>query len=136
MSLSNNHLKLSLRLSAVTLVATLAGCSMIPGFKSDSAAPVETSSTTDSQSGSSSMTPVSNAPPAKYEPVIERISEPVPLAEGHPNEYVVQVGDTLWDIAATFLKDPVVLARDLVCESGHCESTPYIPGRCTRPGLY
>lgn len=106
MSLSNNHLKLSLRLSAVTLVATLAGCSMIPGFKSDSAAPVETSSTTDSQSGSSSMTPVSNAPPAKYEPVIERISEPVPLAEGHPNEYVVQVGDTLWDIAATFLKDP------------------------------
>jgi hypothetical protein len=30
----------------------------------------------------------------------------VPLAEGHPNEYVVQVGDTLWDIAATFLKDP------------------------------
>jgi hypothetical protein len=28
------------------------------------------------------------------------------LAEGHPDEYVVQVGDTLWDIAATFLKDP------------------------------
>jgi hypothetical protein len=34
------------------------------------------------------------------------MNEPVPLAEGHPNEYVVQVGDTLWDIAATFLKDP------------------------------
>jgi hypothetical protein len=39
-------------------------------------------------------------------PNLQRIDEPVPLAEGHPNEYVVQVGDTLWDIAATFLRDP------------------------------
>lgn len=34
------------------------------------------------------------------------MSDPVPLASGHPDEYVVQVGDTLWDIAGKFLKDP------------------------------
>jgi len=34
------------------------------------------------------------------------VSEPVPLAAGAPEEYTVQIGDTLWDIAATFLRDP------------------------------
>ncbi len=38
--------------------------------------------------------------------MLVQIGKPVPLAEGHPNEYVVQLDDTLWDIAETFLKDP------------------------------
>ena len=33
-------------------------------------------------------------------------SEPVPLADDAPNRYVVKRGDTLWDISATFLRDP------------------------------
>jgi hypothetical protein len=30
----------------------------------------------------------------------------VELAAGHPDRYVVQVGDTLWDISSMFLRDP------------------------------
>jgi hypothetical protein len=36
---------------------------------------------------------------------MQQVSRPVPLASGHPDEYTVQAGDTLWDIASTFLKD-------------------------------
>jgi hypothetical protein len=99
MSLCNKSMNLSLRLTSVALAVTLIGCSSSP---STSGYEPQVASTTQSQSRSA---PVS-AETAQYEPVLERISEPVPLAEGHPNEYVVQVGDTLWDIAATFLKDP------------------------------
>jgi hypothetical protein len=48
----------------------------------------------------------SRAAPVQNQPVLQQISQPVPLASGAPDEYVVQDGDTLWDIAATFLRDP------------------------------
>lgn len=103
MSLSKKSLNFSLRLTSVTLAAALVGCSSNPSADSYSASnSVSTASTTQSQTSS---VPTSTEP-AQYEPVLERVSEPVPLAEGHPNEYVVQIGDTLWDIAGTFLKDP------------------------------
>jgi hypothetical protein len=96
-------MNISLRLTTVTLAAALVGCSSNPSASSyEPQNSVSTASTTQSQS---SAVPTRSAP-APYEPIVERINEPVPLAEGHPNEYVVQVGDTLWDIAATFLKDP------------------------------
>jgi len=101
MSLSKICLKISLQLTAVTLAATLAGCSSNPS-SDDYASSIPATSTTQSRSNSATA----GADSGEYEPVLVRINKPVPLAEGHPNEYVVQVGDTLWDIAATFLKDP------------------------------
>jgi len=98
MSFCKNCLNIGLRLTAVTLAVALVGCSSSPSASYNPS----TASTTQSQNSTAST----NSQSTPYEPVLERINEPVPLAEGHPNEYVVQVGDTLWDISATFLKDP------------------------------
>jgi len=99
MSLSKISLKSSLRLTAVSLALTLVGCGGNPPAYDAGSAPAA--------SGPSYEPPASSySDPEPYEPVLERINEPVPLAAGAPNEYVVQIGDTLWDISATFLKDP------------------------------
>ncbi len=97
-------LNIPLRLTALALTTMLAGCSLNPfsGGDDDAAIPAAASAPTSASYDSSAQSSV----PEYSGPVIERVSEPVPLADNHPNEYVVQVGDTLWDIAATFLKDP------------------------------
>jgi hypothetical protein len=111
MSLSNICLKNSLRLTIVTLAVTLAGCSLNP-FSRDDSARADTPVVSSSQSSggsSSSLEPGRSSAPAQStysEPAMQRVTGPVPLSSGAPNEYVVKVGDTLWDISAMFLKDP------------------------------
>ena len=92
-----------IRLTAVALAATLAGCSLNPFADDDDDIPTPAPASSPPPSYDSSA---QSSVPEYGGPVVQRVSEPVPLADNHPNEYVVQVGDTLWDIAATFLKDP------------------------------
>ena len=89
-----------LRLTACALAAVLAGCSLNP-FADDDEASAPATAPSQPYAGDTQ-----SSAPATSGPIVQRVSEPVPLADNHPNEYVVKVGDTLWDIAAAFLKDP------------------------------
>lgn len=106
MSLHKQYLNTALRLTAVTLAATLAGCSLNPFSGDDDSASQNVPVAQTSQPTRSSAATSSAAPVYSSEPVVQKVNDPVPLASGHPNEYVVQVGDTLWDIAGKFLRDP------------------------------
>ena len=101
--------------SALALCLFVAGCSLNP-FANDEREPTRTpvARSSSAPSGSTSLDPNSRnsgsmsgttmSSTAQAQPM--SAPRQVPLAEGHPDEYVVQAGDTLWDIAATFLRDP------------------------------
>ena len=95
------------QLTTVSVAATLAACSLNPfsNDEPDRSAPVTRSATV--QRGSTSMD--ANRDPSQATPsgpVATLVSQGVPLAANHPDQYTVLEGDTLWDIAAAFLQDP------------------------------
>ena len=110
MSPDKNRLNTGLKLTVIALAVAIAGCTTIsnlnPFGSDDSDAPRSAARTSAIPSGSSSMDPGSGGRSAQDGPVMVLVSEAVPLAAGAPDEYTVQTGDTLWDIAATFLRDP------------------------------
>ncbi len=94
-----------IRLSSLCLTAALAGCSLNP-FASDEPAR-STAGPAPVQQSATSIDPNANRTPVRQpaQQNVQQVSS-VPLASGHPDEYVVQRGDTLWDIAGKFLQDP------------------------------
>ncbi len=92
------------RLSAITALAVItAGCSLNPFGQS------EPESVPISRDGQAATQPISMSDrdrrPVESGPRVTPM-ESVPLASDAPDQYVVKTGDTLWDISATFLRDP------------------------------
>ena len=87
-------------------IAALAGCSLNPFGGSDDE--VDTSVNVAETPGGSlrSLAGPSSEEPRPVNRTAAATAEPVPLAADAPNRYVVKRGDTLWDIAGTFLRDP------------------------------
>lgn len=96
---------MSIRVGSLAALSLLAGCSLNP-FGGDDSTPepvVTQAPPSEVRSLSGRRESESTTRPLTYD---DQASQPVPLAEDAPHRYVVKRGDTLWDISATFLRDP------------------------------
>ena len=110
MSPDKNRLNTGLNLTVIALTAAMAGCASVsnqnPFDSEDSDAPLPVITTFSVPGASSSTNPGFSGQSAAGEPAVVFVGESVSFAEDAPDEYAVQIGDTLWDIAAMFLRDP------------------------------
>lgn len=93
-------------IAALSLTTALAGCSLNPFSGDDRDAtptPVERSEPRPVNRPSQTS---GTASTYSTQPQPQLTERRVALADGAPDRYVVKEGDTLWDIASTFLRDP------------------------------
>ena len=95
------------RLAVTLLAASLAACAGMGRGPSEPPPVPRSAGPADANSLEPDRAAESAAVDTGYEPKLVPIdNSQVPLAEDSPDRYVVQPGDTLWDIASVFLKDP------------------------------
>lgn len=55
------------------------------------------------------------------------LADQLRLKAGYPESYVVQKGDTLWDISGKYLSETLALAPSLEHQSADCQSSLDLP---------